>query len=177
MTMTHVRRFEPSSAVRRLLLPSPVGPLFVEYDDDALRRIHYWPQGSHPPAGTRMEPTRDDPMGWRIAQQLREYFAGTRRDFDLPLSPEGTEFRLRVWRALGEIPFGETRTYGEVAGAIECRAARAIGQANRNNPLPIVIPCHRVLASNGIGGYSGEAGEGKSLDTKRWLLRHEGVDI
>ncbi len=166
----------PSRAVRRLLLASPVGPLLPEYDDAALRALHFWEQGRHPPAGTRMEPTRDDALGWRIATQLREYFAGARRDFDLPLAPAGTEFRLRVWNALREIPYGETRTYAQVAAAVECRAARAIGQANRHNPIPIVVPCHRVLAGNGLGGYAGAAGDGKQLDTKRWLLRLEGVD-
>jgi methylated-DNA-[protein]-cysteine S-methyltransferase len=168
-------RLRPSAALHRLLLASPVGPLLVEHDGAAVRRIHYWPQGMHPPAGTRVEPTRDDALGWRIAEQLREYFAGTRRDFDLSLAAEGTEFRRRVWDALRTIPYGETRTYGDVARQVGCRAARAIGQANRHNPLPIVVPCHRVLASGGIGGYAGESGEGKSVDVKRWLLRHEGV--
>lgn len=166
----------PSRAVRRLLVASPVGPLLAEYDDAALRALHFWEQGRHPPAGTRMEPSRDDALGWRIATQLREYFAGTRRGFDLPLAPEGTEFRLRVWEALRDIPFGETRTYAQVADAVGCRAARAIGQANRHNPLPIIVPCHRVLAGNGIGGYAGAAGDGKELNSKRWLLRHEGVE-
>lgn len=166
----------PSHAVHRLLLPSPVGPLLAEYDDAALRALRYWPQGKHPPAGTRMEPTRDDALGWRIAEQLREYFAGTRRDFDLPLAPEGTEFRKKVWDALRRIPYGETRTYGQVAEALGVPAGRqAVGQANRHNPIPIVVPCHRVLAAKGIGGYAGAADDGKELDTKRWLLRHEGV--
>jgi len=149
----------------------------VEHDGAAVTAIHYWPQGAHPPAGTRVEPTRDDALGWAAATQLREYFAGTRRDFDLPLAPAGTDFQRRVWTSLSAIPFGETRTYGDVAAAVGCKAARAIGQANRRNPIPIVIPCHRVLASAGIGGYSGEDGDGKELDTKRWLLRHEGVDV
>lgn len=167
---------QPSSAVKRLLLPSPVGPLFVEYDTEAVRHIHFWPQGAHPPAGTRVEPTRDDPLGWTVAEQLREYFAGRRRDFDLPLAPQGTEFRKRVWDALRQIPFGETRSYGDVADAIACRAPRAVGQANRHNPLPIVIPCHRVTASGGrIGGYMGAWEGGKGEEIKRWLLRHEGV--
>jgi methylated-DNA-[protein]-cysteine S-methyltransferase len=170
-------RLQPFRAVHRLLLASPVGPLMVEHDTAAVTAIHYWPQGMHPPAGTRVEPGRDDALGWRVAGQLREYFAGMRRDFDLPLKPEGTDFQRRVWSALRSIPFGETRTYGDVAAQIDCRAARAIGQANRRNPIPIVIPCHRVLASNGIGGYAGEAGDGKELDTKRWLLRHEGVAV
>lgn len=167
--------FHPSATLHRLLLPSPVGPLLVEHDGAAVRAIHYWPQGAHPPAGTRVEPTRDDALGWQIAEQLREYFAGTRRDFDLPLAVEGTDFRRRVWEVLRTIPYGQTRTYGEVAAMVECRAARAIGQANRHNRLPIVIPCHRVVAGGGIGGYAGEDGEGKNRDVKRWLLRHEGV--
>jgi methylated-DNA-[protein]-cysteine S-methyltransferase len=169
-------RMEPSSAVKRLLLAAPVGPLFVEYDEAAVRYIHFWPQGAHPPAGTRVEPTRDDPLGWKVAEQLREYFAGKRRDFDLPLSPRGTDFQRRVWEALRGIPFGQTRSYGDVAETIACRAPRAVGQANRHNPIPIVIPCHRVLAAGGgIGGYAGQWGEGDGLDRKRWLLRHEGV--
>lgn len=166
---------EPSSAVRRLLLASPVGPLFVEYGDDGVRSIRFWEQGRHPPAGTRVQASRDDALGWEVARQLGEYFRGERRAFDLPLAPEGTAFRLRVWDALRAIPFGETRTYQEVADAVECRAARAVGQANRHNPLPIVVPCHRVLAANGIGGYAGQSGAAPSLDAKRWLLRHEGA--
>ncbi len=165
----------PSSAVRRLLLASPVGPLLVEYGHDGVRRIRFWEQGRHPPAGTRVQASRDDRLGWEVARQLREYFAGTRREFDLPLAAEGTAFRRRVWEALRAIPFGETRRYQEVAGAVGCRAARAVGQANRHNPLPIVVPCHRVVAASGIGGYAGETGEGPTLDAKRWLLRHEGV--
>ena len=170
-----MEKLRPSATLKRLLLPSPVGPLLVEHDGAAVRAIHFFPQGMHPPAGTRVEPGREDPLGFAVATQLREYFAGTRRDFDLPLAPEGTEFQRRVWNALREIPYGQTRTYGDVAAQIECGAARAIGQANRRNPIPIVIPCHRVLASSGIGGYAGESGEGKHVDTKRWLLRHEGV--
>ena len=123
-------RLEPSSAVKRLLLASPVGPLLVEHDGQAVRAIRYWPQGAHPPAGTRVEPTRDDALGWRVAEQLREYFAGKRRDFDLPLAAEGTDFQRRVWAALRTIPFGETRTYGEVAATIGApRAVRAVANA------------------------------------------------
>ena len=167
----------PSATLHRLLLASPVGPLLVEHDGEAVVALHFWPQGMHPPAGTRVEPTRDDALGWRVAQQLREYFAGARRDFDLPLRAEGTEFQRRVWGALRAIPFGQTRTYGDVAAGIECRSARAIGQANRRNPIPIVIPCHRVTAADGLGGFSGEGSEGKSSHIKRWLLRHEGAEI
>lgn len=168
-------RMEPSAGARRLLLASPVGPLFVEYGDDGVRAIRFWEQGRHPPAGTRVQASRDDRLGWEVARQLGEYFRGQRRSFDLPLAPAGTEFRRRVWEALRAIPFGETRTYQQVADAVRCRAARAVGQANRHNPLPIVVPCHRVLAANGLGGYAGQTGAGTSIDTKRWLLRHEGA--
>ena len=167
---------QPSSTMKRLLLASPVGPLLVEYDAESVRAIHYFEQGKHPPAGTRVEPTRDDALGWEVARQLREYFAGRRRDFDLPLAPEGTEFRRRVWEALRTIPFGETRTYRDVAAQVGApRGMQAIGQANRHNRIPIVIPCHRVVAVGGIGGYSGDGPTGKKVDTKRWLLRHEGA--
>jgi methylated-DNA-[protein]-cysteine S-methyltransferase len=171
-------RIEPTSRVRRLLLSSPVGPLFVEYTDEGLNAVRFWEQGGHPPAGTRVEPTRDDPMGWRIAEQLREYFAGTRRDFDLPLSAEGTEFQHRVWGALCDIPFGQTRSYVDIAKSIRSKAPRAVGQANARNPIPIIVPCHRVLSSDGgIGGYMGSAEEGDGVALKRWLLRHEGVEV
>lgn len=167
-------RLAPSKTLHRLLLASPVGPLLVEHDGEAVRRIRYWAQGEHPPAGTRVAPTRDDALGWAVAEQLRDYLAGKRDDFDLPLAPAGTDFRRRVWEALRHIPRGETRTYGQVAKQVGS-VARAVGQANRHNPIPIVIPCHRVLAGNGIGGYSGEWGDGKDVDRKRYLLRLEGV--
>jgi methylated-DNA-[protein]-cysteine S-methyltransferase len=165
------------AGVRRLLLSSPVGPLLAEYGDDGLRAVHFWPQGAHPPAGTRVEASREDPLGWQIAEQLREYFAGTRKAFELPLAASGTEFQRRVWAALQRIPAGETRSYGQVAAEIGIKAPRAIGQANRRNPIPVIVPCHRVLASGGkLGGYAGEWGaEGDALARKRWLLRHEGA--
>lgn len=171
-------KFVPDARVRRLLLSSPVGPLFVEYDEAAVRHVHFWEQGAHPPAGTRVEPTRDDPLGWRIAEQLREYFAGVRRAFDLPLAPEGTEFQRRVWDALRAIPYGETRTYRDIAEAIGTGVARAVGQANARNPIPIIIPCHRVLAADGrLGGFMGSGEGGPESDIKRALLRIEGVRI
>lgn len=115
--------------------------------------------------------------GWRRAQepfaracrQLGEYFAGERRDFELELRVSGSEFRRTVWRALGEIPYGETRSYGELAAAIgRPGAARAVGLANGRNPFAIVVPCHRVVGADGaLVGYGG------GLERKRWLLDHE----
>ena len=108
-----------------------------------------------------------------VRTQLDEYFAGTRRTFDLRLAPRGTAFQLRVWNALRAIPYGSVCNYGDLARAIgQPGASRAVGQANGRNPLPIVIPCHRVIASDGsIGGYSG------GLAIKHRLLALEGVEL
>lgn len=100
--------------------------------------------------------------------QLQAYFDGKLTRFDLALSPAGTDYRRRVWAALGDIPPGQTRTYGEIA-RIAGGTARSVGQANGANPIPVLIPCHRVVAASGIGGYSG----GEGLHTKRFLLQLE----
>lgn len=101
--------------------------------------------------------------------QLNEYFQGTRKIFDLPLNPSGTEFQRKVWGKVYEIPFGQTTTYGEIANALgDSKLSRAVGLANGANPIPIIIPCHRVIGGNGtLTGYAG------GLDRKRWLLNHE----
>ncbi len=115
----------------------------------------------------------ESPLLRRAAVQLREYFAGDRRDFDLPLAPKGTSFQRRVWAALRRIPFGHTASYGDIAREVDS-GPRAIGGVCRSNPLPIFTPCHRVTGAKGsLGGYSGHEG----LDTKRWLLSHEGARI
>lgn len=161
----------------KLYLLTSVGPLLAEYDELELRSLRYWPARDHPPAGTRDAPARDDALGRRLVQQLNAYFAGELRRFDLPLRPPTTPFGVRVREALLAIPFGETRSYGEIAAAAgRPGAARAAGQANARNPFPIVVPCHRVLAAGGaLGGYAGEWGRGEGLWRKEWLLRHEGV--
>jgi methylated-DNA-[protein]-cysteine S-methyltransferase len=105
----------------------------------------------------------------RAATQLREYFAGERRLFDLPLAPDGTGFQRLVWAALEQIPYGVTRSYGELARAIGRPAAsRAVGTANSRNPISIIVPCHRVIGANGaLTGYAG------GMRAKQWLLDHE----
>lgn len=120
------------------------------------------------PCGALLRPDRS-PLP-ELRQQLGEYFAGARRAFTLPLAPAGTEFERRVWRELGAIPYGETRSYAEIAQAIGRPAAcRAVGRANGRNPIAIVIPCHRVIGSDGsLTGYGG------GLDLKRFLLDLEG---
>ncbi len=114
-----------------------------------------------------------DPRMKIVKEQLREYFAGKRRKFDLPLDARGAEYDRKVWRCVGAIPFGKTRTYGDVAKAVGVpRGFRAAGSANGRNPIPIVIPCHRVVGTGGrLTGYGG------GVELKAWLLRHEGVAV
>lgn len=143
----------------------PVGPVTLAASDQALLWLKFgirdYP-GAEPGANPVLE---------AAGRQLREYFAGTRRSFDLPLAPEGTAFQRRVWDALCAIPFGETRSYGAIARAIgNPRAARAVGMANNRNPISIIIPCHRVIGANGaLVGY------GSGLPIKETLLRLEGT--
>lgn len=158
-----------------ILLNTPIGAMLLEHDGAAVTGLRFWREGAHPPAGTRDEPARDDAFGRRAVEQLRAYFSGEARSFDLPVHAEGTEFQRRIWDELTRIPYGQTVTYGELAARVgRPGAARAVGQANARNPVPVVVPCHRVLASGGgIGGYVGEWGEGESIARKRWLLGHE----
>ncbi|HVS01597.1 MAG TPA: methylated-DNA--[protein]-cysteine S-methyltransferase [Thermoanaerobaculia bacterium] len=108
-----------------------------------------------------------------VRRQLEEYFAGRRRAFDLPLAPRGTAFQRATWEQLSRIPWGGAISYGELARRIgRPRGSRAVGQANGANPIPVVVPCHRVVAGDGtLGGYGG------GLERKRWLLAHEGVAL
>ena len=109
-------------------------------------------------------------------RQLLEYFAGERKKFEVPLSMHGTKFQMRDWEELLAIPYGETRSYGEIARAIGCpKGSRAVGMANRNNPIAIIVPCHRVIGSN--GSLTGYAGKNKALDIKEYLLKLEGVKL
>ncbi|WP_375492762.1 methylated-DNA--[protein]-cysteine S-methyltransferase [uncultured Jatrophihabitans sp.] len=147
---------------------SPLGDLLVARDAVGLTHL-YLPSGRHP-----REPhagwVRDDAGFDDVRTQLGEYFAGTRTVFDLPLNPAGSDFQRRVWLALRDIPFGETRSYGQQAAAIGAppAAVRAVGSANGQNPISIVVPCHRVVGANGaLVGYAG------GLDAKKWLLGHE----
>jgi O-6-methylguanine DNA methyltransferase len=147
-------------------VPAPFRSLCVAVDGDGrLVEIRF--------DGLRPEGRRDAKRCKDAAAQLGEYFAGQRREFELQLAPVGTDFQLKVWRALREIPYGAVRNYADIARAIgQPKATRAVGQANGSNPLPIVVPCHRVLASDGrIGGYSG------GLDIKHRLLALEGVEL
>jgi len=116
-------------------------------------------------------PGQEPPVLAHTKQQLDEYFARKRRDFDLPLAPQGTDFQVTVWNALCTIPYGETNSYGQIAAQVDKpKAARAVGGANNRNPIAIIIPCHRVIGANGaMVGYRG------GLDIKEHLLKLEGI--
>ena len=137
-------------------LETPVGRLLVARDTAGVRRIHF---PGPPNGGPYVDAgwARHDAAFRDVATQLREYFEGSRRAFELQLAPEGTPFQLRVWNALRDIPYGETISYGQLASRVgDPAAARAVGLANGSNPLPIVIPCHRVIGANGkLTGYGG----------------------
>jgi methylated-DNA-[protein]-cysteine S-methyltransferase len=136
-------------------IPTPIGSLTIDERDGAIVAVRW----ADDPAGNGSSVLDE------AARQLAAYFDGRLRQFDLPLVPSGTEFDRRVWAAMRAIPYGETRTYGDLAHAADS-GPRAIGRACGRNPIPIIVPCHRVLARGGLGGYSGGAG----LPTKRWLL-------
>lgn len=149
-------------------METPIGTLRLVADDIGLREIRFaeprrpretpatWLQAARPFIATRA--------------QLQEYFAGERQQFDLPMHPVGTDFQLSVWRELSRIPYGVTNSYGEIARRIDRpKAMRAVGAANGRNPLPIIVPCHRVIGSNGsLTGFGG------GLPTKEFLLALEG---
>lgn len=148
-----------------LTMNSPAGPLMVAGDYEGLREIRFGDKIGHD-----WEP-KETPQLKEARRQLEEYFAGKRKEFELILAPRGTSFQRRVWSALQTIPFGEVIDYGELSDRADCpRGSRAVGQANGRNPLPIVIPCHRVITHDDkLGGYSG------GLDVKRVLLELEGI--
>jgi len=114
-------------------------------------------------------------MGKYVIAELEQYFSFAKSFNSISLRPKGTDFQQSVWAELRKIPLGETRTYGQIAKSLNS-SARAVGNACRQNPIQIIIPCHRVISANGIGGYTGETA-GKQLDIKRWLLKHEGVKV
>lgn len=134
---------------------SPLGPLLLVADDAGLRQINFPHKGR--PAPVEAEWREDASRLRETIHQLRAYFAGELEDFDLALAPEGTAFQQKVWDELCTIPYGDTITYGEIAKRIgNPSASRAVGLANGSNPIPIIIPCHRVIGSNGkLTGYGG----------------------
>lgn len=153
----------PGASPTHFVYQTPLGRLTIASDGAALTAIAF---GEEKLAGER----RATELTNRAANQLQEYLAGKRRAFDLPLAPAGTEFQKRVWAALVDIPYGETRSYSDIAAAIgNPRACRAVGGANNKNPLAIVVPCHRVVGANGalVGYASGTKIKAFLLDLER----------
>ena len=160
------------------ILNTPAGELLAAVNEGgALLCLDFIRHGDHERDLDKLTARLPKPITWsaepcrHVEQQLAEYFAGQRRDFDLAVEPQGTEFQRQVWHQLLEIPYGTTCSYQDIAQAIgRPQAVRAVGRANGTNPIPIVIPCHRVIGANGtLTGYGG------GLDVKRQLLVLEGV--
>ena len=139
-----------------IYLDSPIGKLLVAGDAETVRSIRFPKNGAPGEPGAGWIESSTAPLE-QAACQLREYFAGKRTGFDLPLAPEGTQFQRSVWRKLQDIPYGRTISYGELARKVgNPKASRAVGAANGQNPIPIVIPCHRVIGANGkLTGFGG----------------------
>jgi methylated-DNA-[protein]-cysteine S-methyltransferase len=157
------KRLQPMSAVSYTRIESPVGKLLLAADAQGLRLVSF-------ESSMRATPVQPD---WKenkapfaeVIWQLQAYFDGELREFDLPLAPEGTEFQLQVWRGLRTIPYGETISYGQLAQRIgNPKAVRAVGLANGCNPIPVIIPCHRVIGSDGsLTGFGGGLSNKKKL--------------
>ena len=152
-------------------MESPVGKLKLVASANVLFAV-LWDR--EPPNRVKLAPSKLDPQQLILTEterQLREYFAGLRKNFELPLEPTGSEFQKKVWRALQEIPFGQTRTYLELAKSVSsAKAVRAVGAANGKNPLAIIVPCHRVVGANGaLTGFAG------GLEVKAKLLALEAI--
>jgi methylated-DNA-[protein]-cysteine S-methyltransferase len=141
---------------------SPIGNVVLNVTDMGVSEVYF----SDEPVNAVSE---NNPIAAVCVAQLDEYFRGERREFSVPLDLRGTEFRMKVWRALLRIPYGKTSTYGRIAAEVgNAKAARAVGGANHNNPVSIIVPCHRV-----IGGDGGLTGYGSGLHLKQWLIEHE----
>ena len=145
-------------------LATPVGVLGIRCDDSALMGIDWLPATAKPGRASSA-------LAQEVCEQLLAYFANPDAKFSVPLKPNGTVHQQKVWRAMCDIPRGKTRSYGEVASELKS-AAQAVGQACGANPIPIIIPCHRIVGKSGLGGFMRHA-NGESIDIKRWLLAHE----
>jgi methylated-DNA-[protein]-cysteine S-methyltransferase len=161
------RREKAMGRIYYATMESPVGPLRLVAEEMGLRMVRFLRGGAKEmPHGDWKE---DAAFFIDVRRQLQEYFAGTLKQFDIPLLMEGTEFQKRVWKTLQTIPYGETMSYGELAQKIgEPKAVRAVGAANGQNPIPIIVPCHRVIGSDGsLTGFGG------GIENKRKLLELE----
>jgi len=155
--------------MHRTTIESPIGTITLVADDEALVELHLPDEKAASATSAEDTAPEQHAVLAQAAAELGEYFAGDRVEFEVPLAPQGTAFQLAAWQALRSIPYGETVSYGEQARRLGDRnLARAVGAANGRNPLPIVVPCHRVVGANGhLTGFGG------GIECKAWLLDHE----
>jgi len=146
------------------IIKTPLGYLSISMSGSSLTSLNIL-RGKH-----RVQQSSNK-LSTRTARQISDYFQNPKKKFDLPLSLNGTKFQLRVWRALQKIPAGQTLTYGQLAKQLKT-ASQAVGNACRANPVPIIVPCHRVVSATGLGGYMGKT-SGSKINIKQWLLDHE----
>lgn len=152
---------------------TPIGKLTVTAEAGEITHVEL---GEFDPHSTDVRWQQMDEKIFRnVGNALQKFFDNPAMQFKLPVNPTGTSFQQKVWRALQQIPAGQTRTYGQLAKKLHS-SPRAVGMACRKNPLPILVPCHRVVAAHGIGGFAGQT-SGKKVALKRWLLEHEGIHI
>ncbi len=164
----YIRGRMSSSRKFQFVLDSPVGPLGVNTSNGRVYEMEYLDRRSR-------SFDSEDLFAVEVRRQLQRYFQNSSADFKLPLDLVGTDFQKRVWKALVRIKRGSVRTYGDIAHELNT-SPRAVGNACRANPVPLIIPCHRVVSASGIGGFSGKT-SGRRIDIKRWLLAHEGVSV
>ncbi len=151
---------------------SPIGVLAIRFESSAVCALNFLHQPVSKGEARRQIMTA---LMREVCAQLQGYFSSSTRPFSIPVRLKGTDFQQRVWRALQQIPAGEVRTYGQLAQQLHS-SARAVGNACRHNPVPIIVPCHRVVSAGGLGGFCGRT-DGAEVGLKRWLLKHEGVEL
>ena len=151
------------------IFQTPIGNLHIQSENDVITSLEY---GDFSPSNQKVSSTSNSTPFWEEVQfQLNEYFQTGRVQFNLPCKLEGSEYQKRVWQALIDIPNGEVLTYGALAKKLRSHP-RAIGMVCRKNPIPLLIPCHRVISASGIGGFAGQT-QGERIALKKWLLQHE----
>lgn len=150
------------------IINSPIGALGILINDNKLTRINFLS------SNFKTHNDKSNKLLQEVIQQLNQYFKNSHYSFDLPLQINGTDFQKKVWRAMQKIPLGKAKTYGNVAKEINS-GPRAVGAACRTNPIPIIIPCHRIVAANNLGGFNGKS-TGFTIEMKKWLLTHEGYE-
>ena len=149
-------------------IKTPIGLLAIKTDQGELTGVDILPGNSR-----KVPRINSQPLATDVKEQLSQYFSDGNFQFHLPLNIQGTDFQKKVWNIMTRIPAGKVMTYGAVAKKLSS-SPRAVGNACRANPLPIIIPCHRIVSQTGLGGYEGQT-SGDSLGIKSWLLQHEGV--